>query len=261
MIADSLAGLHVLVTRPIAQQQILREIIESRAGKVLSLPLIEIKPLQQTAEIQALTEKIQNLDSYQILIFVSTNAARFGGELIDNFWPQFPVGLSILAIGPTTAKCASSLLDGEIIQADSGVTSEDLLKLPLLDDISNKKIAIVRGQGGREFLAESLRSKGAQVDYLETYRRRAIDYDVTAFCDKLKAAEVNVLTVTSGQALDRLHSILADNKEQLDLLPLLVPSERIALQARELGFSNAINTNGADPESYLLALESLASKK
>lgn len=261
MTSDSLTGLHVLVTRPIEQQQTLRERIEDRGGKVLSLPLIDIQPLQQASEIQAATEKIQHLDNYQILIFVSSNAAKFGAELINSYWPQFPIGLSMLAIGPATAKCLSSLLDADIIQADFGVTSEDLLKLPLLSDVSEKKIGIVRGQGGRELLADTLRARGARVDYLETYRRTDVDYDAVKFCNKLNTAGVNVLTVTSGQALDRLQAMLADNKEEMSLLPLLVPSNRILLQAREFGFSQVVNANGADPESYLLALESLVSRK
>ena len=261
MASDALAGVHVLVTRPIEQQQTLRELIESLGGKVLSLPLIDIQPLQLASEIQAATEKIQQLDNYQILIFVSSNAAKFGAELINNYWPQCPTGLSMLAIGPATAKCLSSLLDADIIQADSGVTSEDLLKLPLLREVSEKRIGIVRGQGGRELLADTLRDRGARVDYLETYRRTDVDYDSVEFCNKLKTAAINVLTVTSSQALDRLQAMLADNKEEMGLLPLLVPSRRILLQARELGFCQVVNVNGADPESYLLALESLASGK
>lgn len=261
MISDSLASLHVLVTRPIEQQQTLTESIEGRGGEVLSLPLIAIAPLQHSSEIQAVSEQIQNLDNYQILIFVSSNAAKFGAEIITNYWPQFPVGLNILAIGPTTAKCLSSLLDADIIQADTGMTSEDLLKLPLLNDVSDKRIAIVRGQGGRELLAATLRARGASVDYLETYRRITLDYAGTAFCDELKAADINVLTVTSSQALDRLQSLLNDNKEEMSLLPLLVPSERILMQAREFGFNKVVNTNGADPKNFLIALETLASNK
>lgn len=261
MISDSLASLHVLVTRPIEQQQTLRESIESRGGEVLSLPLIAIAPLQQMSEMQAVTQQIQNLDSYQTLIFVSTNAAKFGAELINNYWPQFPVGLNILAVGPATAKCLSGLLDADIIQADSGVTSEDLLELPLLNDIKEKRIGIVRGQGGRELLAATLRARGAKVDYLETYRRVTVDYRPAAFCDELRAAQINVLTVTSSQALDRLQSLLNDNKAEMSLLPLLVPSERVLAQAREFGFSKAVNASGADPENFLIALETLASSK
>lgn len=261
MISDSLAGLRVLVTRPIEQQQTLRELIEVRGGKAVSLPLIDIQPLQNKSEIQAVIEKIQQLDNYHILIFVSSNAVRFGAELISNYWPQFPVGVSLVAIGPGTANSLGSALDGEVTQADTGVTSEDLLDIPLLQDVEEKKIGIVRGQGGRELLAESLRARGAEIDYLETYRRAAIEYDTTWFYAELKANGVNVLTVTSSQALDRLQSILADNKEEMSLLPLVVPSERVALQAKEFGFSKVMNANGADPESYVQALESLMSSK
>ena len=259
MSSDSLTGFHVLITRPTEQQQALRESIESHSGKALSLPLIEIQALQQADAIQAITDQIQQLGNYQILIFVSSNAAKFAGQLIADFWPQFPPGLSTIAVGPATAKTLSLLLDVDIIQPSGGVTSEDLLKLPLLNDVGGKKIAIVRAQGGRELLAGTLRARGAQVDYLEAYRRTPVDYDAAGFCERLKTAGVNVLTVTSSESLHRLQTMLADNKEQMSLLPLLVPSERIALQARELGFVKVVNANGADPENFLRALELLAS--
>ena len=54
--------------------------------------------------------------------------------------------------------------------------------------------------------------------------------------------------------------VLGDNKEELTLLPLLVPSARVALQARQSGFSKVIDANGADVAAFIAALESLADK-
>ena len=258
MNSDSLAGLHVLVTRPIAHAKALREAIESHAGRVLSLPLIDIQPLEAASDIQSLTAKVQQLDRYQILIFVSSNAAKFGAESINNYWPQFPIGVSMVATGPATAEALRVFLGGDIIQPVLGVTSEDLLKLPLLEDVAGKKIAIVRGKGGRELMAATLQARGAQVDYLEAYRRVPVEYDGASFCAQLRQSGVDVLSVTSGESLHRLQTLLADNKGEMSLLPLLVPSERVGLQARECGFTNVVNSNGADTESILRALKSLA---
>jgi len=258
MNSDSLADLHVLVTRPAEQQRILKQAIEARAGKVLCLPLIKISALDQSQAVQRITSKVQNLDNYQILIFVSTNAVKYGAEIINNFWPQFPAGLTVLAMGPSTAKCAADLLQLEVLQPITGMTSEDLLKLPLLNNVSGKKIGIIRGQGGRELLAETLRSRGAQVDYLEAYARERVDYATMSFCNQLHSAEVNVLSVTSSESLNRLDSLLADNKEEMSLLPLLVPSQRVAEQGLKLGFTKPVNMDGADVTSFLAALEALA---
>ena len=78
MNSESLAGLIVLVTRPLPQQKTYVDAIEACAGKAISLPLIEINPLTDLAEIDLVKSKIQNLDSFDILIFVSINAVTHG---------------------------------------------------------------------------------------------------------------------------------------------------------------------------------------
>lgn len=260
MNSGSLAGLIVLITRPSAQQQVYADAIEASGGKAVSIPLIEINPLTETTDIQQLKAKVQKLDSFNLLVFVSTNAAKYGAEWIIDYWPQFPADVSVVAVGPTTARSISTVLGCNVIRSDSGMTSEDLLELPILNDVSGKRIGIVRGKGGRELLAESLRSRGAEVDYLEVYQRAPIHYESDEFYQRLKANSVNVLSVTSSESLGKLLSILGDNKGELSLLPLLVPSSRVAEQAQRAGFGTVIDAQGADESSFIAALESLADK-
>lgn len=258
MNAKSLSGLTVLVTRPSNQVERLRKALESCGAKILALPLIEIKPLVDTEAIQDLKDKVLELDSYRSLIFVSNNAVSFGGEVINNYWPQFPAGVDVIAVGPTTAKAASERLGCEVIQPSDGMTSEDILRLPQLADVGEQKIGIVRGQGGRELLANTLLERGAVVDYLEAYSRTPINYTATDFCKKLQGAGVNVLTVSSGESLDRLTDLLVDNTEMMRELSLLAPSERVAAQAREAGYQRVHNTSGADPLSFVNTLGELS---
>ena len=253
----SLSGLTVLITRPLNQADSLRRAIESAGAKTLSLPLIEINRLNDAQAIQELRNKVLQLDSYQSLIFVSNNAVSFGGEVINNYWPQFPIGIEVIAIGPTTAEAASEQLGCEVIQPSSGMTSEDILRLPALSNVSDKKIAIVRGQGGRELLADTLRERGAIVDYLEAYRRTPVDYTSVDFCNRLQKAGVNVLTVSSGESLDRLTHLLAANGKMLQQFKLLVPSERIGRQAKKAGYEQVKNASGADLLSFVSALGDL----
>lgn len=253
----SLSGLTVLITRPLNQADSLRRAIESAGAKTLSLPLIEINRLNDAQAIQELRNKVLQLDSYQSLIFVSNNAVSFGGEVINNYWPQFPIGIEVIAIGPTTAEAASEQLGCEVIQPSSGMTSEDILRLPALSNVSDKKVGIVRGQGGRELLADTLRERGAIVDYLEAYRRTPVDYTSVDFCNRLQKAGVNVLTVSSGESLDRLTHLLAANGKMLQQFKLLVPSERIGRQAKKAGYEQVKNASGADLLSFVSALGDL----
>lgn len=253
----SLSGLTVLITRPSNQADSMRRAIESGGAKAVLLPLIEIRALDDAPAIQDLKDKVLQLDSYQSLIFVSNNAVSYGGEVINQFWPQFPIGVDVIAIGPTTAEAARECLACEVIQPSSGMTSEDILRLPQLQDVSEKKIAIVRGQGGRELLADSLRERGAIVDYLEAYSRTPVAYTSADFCAELQKAGVNVLTVSSGESLERLTHLLADDRKLLQQLSLLVPSERVGLQAEEAGYQRVHNAHGADPISFVSALGEL----
>jgi|TARA_B110000914_G_scaffold203179_1_gene196651 uroporphyrinogen-III synthase len=239
----------------------LRRAIESGGAKVLSLPLIEIRALNDAQAIQDLKDKVLQLDCYQSLIFVSNNAVSFGGEVINNYWPQFPLKVDVIAVGPTTAEAASERFACEVIQPTSGMTSEDILRLPQLQDVSEKKIGIVRGQGGRELLADTLRERGAIVDYLEAYSRTPIDYTSADFCNRLLEAGVNVLTVSSGESLDRLTHLLVDNRKKLQQLNLLVPSQRVGRQAENAGYQQVHSASGADPLSFVSALGELGTNQ
>lgn len=254
---NSLSGLSVLITRPATQADSLRHAIESAGATVLSLPLIEIKALVDPQAIQDLKDKVLQLDSYQALIFVSNNAVRYGAEIINNFWPQFPIGIDVIAVGPTTAEAAREQLACTVSQPESGMTSEDILRLPALQDVAGKKVGIVRGQGGRELLADTLRERGASVDYLEAYSRSPVEYVAKNFCRELETAAVNVLTVSSGESLDRLTQLLADNREIMQKLHLLVPSQRVARQAEGAGYLRVHNAHGADTRSFVSALGEL----
>ena len=258
---NSLSGLTVLITRPSNQVESLRRAIESGGAKVLSLPLIEIRALNDAQAIQDLKDKVLQLDCYQSLIFVSNNAVSFGGEVINNYWPQFPLKVDVIAVGPTTAEAASERFACEVIQPTSGMTSEDILRLPQLQDVSEKKIGIVRGQGGRELLADTLRERGAIVDYLEAYSRTPIDYTSADFCNRLLKAGVNVLTVSSGESLDRLTHLLVDNRKKLQQLNLLVPSQRVGRQAENAGYQQVHSASGADPLSFVSALGELGTNQ
>ena len=258
---NSLSGLIVLITRSSNQAGTLRQAIEFGGAKVLSLPFIEIKALNDLQAIQDLEDKVLQLDCYQSLIFVSNNAVSFGGEVINNYWPQFPLKVDVIAVGPTTAEAASERFACEVIQPSSGMTSEDILRLPQLQDVSEKKIGIVRGQGGRELLADTLRERGAIVDYLEAYSRTPIDYTSADFCNRLLEAGVNVLTVSSGESLDRLTHLLVDNRKKLQQLNLLVPSQRVGRQAENAGYQQVHSASGADPLSFVSALGELGTNQ
>src|SRR6185295_3375161 len=83
-------------------------------------------------------------------------------------WPE---RLAVLAPGPGTAEAlAATGIAGARVPATT-FDSDGLLRLPELADVRGKLVLILRGDGGREQLAEALRSRGARVDTIACYRR------------------------------------------------------------------------------------------
>lgn len=250
-----LANLKVLVTRPAHQAEPLCEAIAALGGLPVRLPLLAIEPLTPDARLRT---QIQQLDNFNILIFISTNAAVFGAALIDQYWPQFPVGIEVLAIGPTTASTLNEQLDCAAQTSANGMDSEAVLGLDVLNKVDGKRIGIFRGQGGRELLADTLRGRGAQVDYLEVYRRSPVQHDAQEFARLINTDGVDLITVTSSESLRLIEQLAGDNTARLSLIPLLVPSARIAEQASAAGFSTVLDAGGANQASMIAALQNYA---
>lgn len=252
-----LTGLNVLLTRPQLQSASLVKAINSHGGRVCEVPLIEIEAVTDDDACQIIKNRILSLDQYDAAIFISTNAASLGLEWIDAWWPQLPTGLSAYAVGPGTAR-ALQVLDWPVHVSDKGVTSEHLLALPGLQEINGKRIALFRGVGGRELIAETLRQRGATVDYIELYHRRTPDYGSDMLASLIDEQQVNAIVVTSAQILDVLLHFLQNDASAIRSVPMIVPSERIRKYALGGGLVRVINAGGADDETVLKALATLA---
>jgi uroporphyrinogen-III synthase len=124
--------------------------------------------------------------------------------------------------------------------------SEGLLMLPALNEVAGLRIAIFRGESGREVLGDTLRARGAIVEYVDCYRRAAPRSGADGLVAALQSGRVHALTLTSSEGLDNLEKLLdAKAWRLLQRLPAFVPHARIAERARCLGF-HAIVTEGAD---------------
>ncbi|HEX4974660.1 MAG TPA: uroporphyrinogen-III synthase, partial [Pseudomonadales bacterium] len=140
----SLEDLRVIVTRPQFQAQELAQSLTVLGAEVLQIPGLDIWP---APESWAVRQQFQNLDAYQHVIFTSVNAVHFGMQWIDRYWPQWPQGLNCYSVGPGTAK---ALTAHHIVSfLPTRFSSEGLLELPALMSVSEARVLIVKGQGGR----------------------------------------------------------------------------------------------------------------
>lgn len=190
-----LAGVAVVVTRPAAQNQALCQMIAAAGGEAHALPVLAIAGLAATSALRA---QLGQLRSYQLAIFISANAVEYARQLLADTWPP---PLSVAAVGKATARALMASGVQQVLQPTAGFNSESLLALPELQQVAGKKIIIFRGQGGRELLADSLRQRGAQVDYAEVYRRIRPEVSLRTL---LALPKVDFITATSNESLQNL---------------------------------------------------------
>ena len=249
--SHSLAGSRVLVTRPEHQADKLSRLIEQHGGIPVGFPTLQIIGVDDKPKA---TKVITSLSNYQWLIFTSVNAVNFALKAIGGKISQFGA-VQVAAIGQATALALESAGIHVSLIPKQGFDSESLLATQSLQEVNDKAVMIIRGQGGREELASVLRSRGAIVDYWEVYKRTLPDYDKSFVASVLEQASLDVVIITSCEALQNLATLVGSEYMQgLALMKLVVISDRIAKSAAEMGFKYIIVTESPSDQAIIAAL-------
>lgn len=253
--ADCLRGLRVLITRPADRAAELLNTLTALGAETLHVPALAIAPLdeqQHADQLQHARQCILDLDHYDALIFISVNAVEYGVAMIENYWPQLPVRQTYWAIGRATAR-ALARHGIHAAASDSAMNSEALLARPELQSLAHQKIAIVRGLGGRETLADTLRTRGARVDYIECYQRQAPSASGGEQCALIDGFKPDCSVVNSGETLLNLsHWLPTDHR--LFHCPIITPSERVTALARKLGYARPVTAENAGLDATVEAI-------
>jgi uroporphyrinogen-III synthase len=234
-----LEGVGIVVTRPQRQAAVLAAKIGSLGGVPIIWPAIVILPPPDRGPLEQAHAALRD---YDIAVFVSANAVEFGAPA-PNRWPAHIV---TYAPGPGTAEtlAAAGIPDARV--PVTSLDSEGLLELPALADVTGKRIVIFRGEGGREFLGNTLRSRGAIVDHVPCYRRVAPQSGADGLVEAMRDGRAHAVTLTSSEGLDNLIAALGPaGCELLSRLPVFAAHPRIAERAREHGL-RAVETAGGD---------------
>lgn len=202
-------------------------------GFVVALPTIDIVAIADVAQRPPWLDHLTKCD---IAIFISANAVQFGIDAAEGNEP-WPERIRIGAIGKSTAEALKRRGLEVHVFPRSEWNSEGLLKEAELTDVTNKRIIIFRGVGGRELIADVLRQRGAQVEYAEVYRRAVPSYSLHERISAQEKNKINVVVATSNEGLANLVT-LAGEKDRDWLLSrdLVVVSDRGAELARRLAF-------------------------
>jgi uroporphyrinogen-III synthase len=232
----ALHGVGVLVTRPEQQAMPLCRLLEAHGAMAVRLPAIDIKPLGDAYELKT---RLGPLDAFDLIIFTSANAVRFGAPLLGQ-----QRELTLAAIGPATARALDQAGYRVTVIPAGGFDSESLLLHPKLTNPAGLRVLIVKGMSGRELLQEELTRRGAQVVIADVYKRERTLHDATrlaALEAKLVAGEIQVITATSAEiAVSLLATATPAVRRQFDRVHWLVPGARVAGVLRERGVTAPI---------------------
>ena len=231
----TLHGRGILITRPREQAQGLAKLVEAAGGRAIVFPAIEIQdvPLRKLAE-------------FDLAIFVSPTAVK--RALAAMKWPP---GAKAAALGRGTQRELERHGIKGIIAPDAGADSEALLAVPELQRVAGRRIVILRGEGGRSLLGDTLAARGAQVEYAECYRRVRPQTDSGPLLTAFAKGAVHAVTVSSAEGLENLLEMLgAAGRKHLKKTPLFVPHPRIAAEAKRLGLGEASVGGASDQEMF-----------
>lgn len=232
----ALAGRGILVTRPAHQADGLCALIEAAGGRALRFPVLEIRP---ATDASAVRSGLARLADYDLAVFVSANAVNCA---LDALAPRsWPADVPIAAVGAATARALQDRGLRVSHCPETGFTSEALLALPALRDMTGRRVLILRGDGGREQLRDTLTARGAQVDYLEVYRRAQAQTDPAPLFDQWRAGAVAAVLASSTDSLEKLAAIVGTlGLPLLRATPLVVPNARTLERARALGLDGTV---------------------
>lgn len=267
-----------VLTRPSGQSGELAVQLASAGIDVLEFPLIDIAPVEDDTALRA---AFASLSAYALVVFVSPNAIDHAFAQAPCAWPAaVPIGV----VGPGSvaalARHGIAAPDRQVIcpavngnandDSDVRFDSEALfaaLQAQLGERAFNgKQVLIVRGDGGREWLADRLREAGATVQAVAAYRR------IVPAPTEQGWARVRTLlagaphnwgwVVTSSEGVRNLHALARAHLTEADVarlahVPFVAPHPRIAETARALGF-DSITSSGPGDARIAAALRALS---
>lgn len=244
----------LIVTRPRPQCEAWLARLAALGVQARALPLIEILPAHDPAPVQAAWGA---LDGADLAVFVSPNAveqffARGGGAA----WPAHTLAACVgpgSALALATHRVPESLIVQPAADAAS-LDSEHLWQqLAPRRDWAGARVLLLRGDGGREWLAERLVEAGAHVEAVTVYHRSGPRFDAAEqalLADVLAHPQAHAWLFSSAEAVGHLQGLPLAGQRAIATHP------RIAEAAQAAGFHPVVLAR-PDPEAVTQALKAL----
>jgi uroporphyrinogen-III synthase len=226
-------------------------LLEAQGASTLRLPAVEIKSL---GDRRALAAQLGALEGFDLIIFTSANAVRFGASFLGQ-----KRDLTLAALGPATARALNQAGYRVALQPVGSTDSEGLLLHPRLEHLAGHRILIIKGSNGRQLLEQELTRRGAQVvqaDVYEVVPATPSAATLAAVHERFTAGELHVITATSlNLAAALLELAPVKLRSEFERVHWLVPGARIAAGLRERGLkAPLLQAESAEDQDLVAAL-------
>lgn len=235
-----LDGLGVVLTRPAAQAEPVAASLREAGATVIVFPTLEIVGTPLSAASEA---ALSTLAEASLAIFVSANAAEHGLAAAAARGP-WPATVRAATVGQATAQRLRAAGLPDVIAPTERFDSESLLALIPDSLVAGRRVLIFRGVGGREHLRTALEARGAQVAYVECYRRVRPSTDASRLREAIATGRVDAAQAMSAEALANLVD-MAGADLPWQRVALVVPHPAIAASPHAARFGRALVVEGS----------------
>lgn len=244
-----LAGASVIITRPSAGAAAIRRRVRALGGTPIGIPGSALEVVDDAVRARRELRAARDAD---VVVFVSPAAVRFAWNLLPGL--RFARTTPVLAPGGGSVRALRRRGVAAAVHPPQQQDSEGLLALPQLARVRRCRIAVVGAPGGRDLLARKLRARGARLQPVEVYRRRAPRLDRRHFMRLARVTGPVISLFSSAEALGHLHALLPPPLfAHLAASECVVSSERVAEVAHTLGFARVHIAASPAPAALLAA--------
>ena len=242
----------VLVTRPDERgEQLTKKLIDAGIFAIHA-PLFSIVAGN---DLNHLPHKIEQLKTGDLVFAVSKSAVDFACKTLQETGFAWRKDLHFFAVGQRTAAHFACRTGMAVRYPTSQENSEGLLALPEMQQLTGKRILILRGNGGRELFPEQAKARGAEIDIAECYRRQSIECDNVQQTSLFMRSGIQTIVATSSEILTQLIEFVPANEQTwLKSCCLVTVSQRLADLAHALGWQQVVIAPKADNQALFQTL-------
>jgi uroporphyrinogen III methyltransferase/synthase len=208
-----LFGKRIVVTRAREQASDFVARLSELGAECVEFPTIEVIPPLSWKELD---RTIENLESYQWLVFTSVNGVRYFFDRLQDSGKDARnlKGISIAAIGPKTADAVRSRgVQPDLVPEE--YRAEAVVEAFRKHRVKGLRILLPRAAEAREVLPEQLEEMGASVQVVEAYRTvrpGGAKDEVRAMLEK---GGIHMVTFTSSSTVNNFMEMFEGEGEEL----------------------------------------------